>query len=181
MSGAVARRYARALFALAKESGALPEAAEQLARLAAVASDPTVAPVLRSPLLSTARRHELAQMLARELMLSDLLSRFLQLLADHQRLGELPAIADRFQQLLDTELGRVRVTLRTATPLDAKQEADIVAVFARLTGKQVMSRIVVDAELLGGVVVEVEGKVYDGSVRTQLDRLAKELSGAASL
>lgn len=181
MSGAVARRYARALFALAKESGALQPTADQLARLAGVAGDATVLPVLRSPLLSTPRRRELAQMLARELRLSELLARFIQLLADHQRLGELPAIADRFQRLLDTELGRVRITIRTATPLDADREAEIIAVFAALTGKQVLSHVVIDAALLGGVVVDVEGKVYDGSVRTQLDRLAKELSGSASL
>ena len=181
MSGAVARRYAKALFALAKDSATLQPTADELARLAAVAADPTVGPVLRSPLLSVARRQALAQMLARELSLSELLSHFLQLLADHQRLGELPAIADRYQQLLDTELGRVRLTIRSARPLDAKQEADIVAAFAKLAGKQIISRVVVDTNLLGGVVVEIQGKVYDGSVRTQLDRLAKELSGAASL
>ena len=181
MTGSVARRYAKAVFGLAKEAGALQPTADQLARLAAVASDPTVGPVLRSPLLSAARRHDLAQTLSHELKLSELLTHFVQLLADHQRLRELPAIADRYQQLLDTEVGRVRVTIRSASPLDAKQEADIVAVFARLTGKQVVSRSVVDTELLGGVVVEVYGKVYDGSVRTQLDRVAKELSGAASL
>jgi F-type H+-transporting ATPase subunit delta len=181
MSAAVARRYAKALFALAKEGDALQPTADQLARLAGVASDPSVGPVLRSPLLSATHRHDLAQTLSRELALSDLMARFIQLLAAHQRLAELAAIADRFQQLLDTELGRVRLTIRTPKALDAKQEADIVAVFATLTGKQVITLVVVDTELIGGVVVEVEGKVYDGSVRTQLDRLAKELSGTASL
>jgi F-type H+-transporting ATPase subunit delta len=181
MSAAVGRRYAKALFALAKEGGVLQPAADELARVAAVATDVSVGPVLRSPLLSPTRRAELAQMLSRELALSDLLARFLQLLADHQRLGELPAIADRYQQLLDTELGRVRLTIRSANPLDGQQEADIIAVFARLTRKQVIPRVVVDAELLGGVIVEVEGKVYDGSARTQLESLSKELSGAASL
>jgi len=181
MSAAASRRYAKALFALAKDSNTLQPTADQLLRLAAVAADPALGPVLRSPMLSVTRRHELAQMLARELTLSDLLARFLQLLADQQRLGELPAIADRYQQLLDAQLGRVRLTIRSAAPLDAKQEADIVNAFARLTGKQVLSQVVVDAALLGGVVAEVEGKVYDGSVRTQLERLGKELSGAASL
>jgi len=178
---AVARRYAKALFALAKDGNALQPTADDLARVAGVAADPTVGPVLRSPLLSPARRHELAQTLTRELRLSDLLGRFLQLLADHQRLGELPAIADRYQQLLDTAMGRIRIVVRSASPLDAAQEAGIVAAFAKLTGKEVISRVVVDTELLGGILVEVEGKVYDGSVRTQLNRLAKDLSGAASL
>jgi F-type H+-transporting ATPase subunit delta len=179
MSAAVARRYAKALFALAKEAAALPQTAEHLGRLADVANDAAVGPVLRSPLLSATRRSDLAQMLARELALTDLLTRFIRLLADQQRLGELPAIAERFQHMLDAVLGRVRITVRSPRPLDPKQEADLIAVFTTLTSKQVLARVVIDAALLGGVVVEVEGKVYDGSVRTQLDRLAKEFSGAA--
>jgi F-type H+-transporting ATPase subunit delta len=177
---AVAGRYAKALFALAKESGALQPIADDLGRTAAVASDPTVEPVLRSPLLSAARRRDLAEMLVRELQLPDLLARFVRLLADHQRLAALPAIAERFQNLLDRDLGRVRITIRSARALDGKQEQDIVATFATLTGKQVIPTVAINPDLLGGVVVEAEGKVYDGSVRTHLDRLAKELIGTAS-
>ncbi len=178
---AVARRYAKALFALAKEGGVLQPTAEELTRVAAVAADATVGPVLRSPLLSLSRRHDLAQTLSRELRLSDLVGRFLRLLADHQRLGELPAIADRYQQLLDIDMGRIRITIQSASPLDAAQEAAIAAAFAKRTGKEVISRVVIDTELLGGILVEAEGKVYDGTVRTQLNRLAKELSGTVSL
>ena len=50
-----------------------------------------------------------------------------------------------------------------------------------MTGKQVVPTVAVDPELLGGIVVEVGSKVYDGSVRTQLERLAKELGGTAAL
>ena len=177
---AVARRYAKALFALAKEAHTLEPTADQLGRLAAVAADPTVGPVLRNPLLSPGRRRELAAALARELALPETASRFLGLLAEHQRLGEVWAIADHFQKMLDRELGRVRVTVRTALPLDAQQQADIVARFSQLTGKQVIPSVQVDASLLGGVVVEAEGKVYDGSVRTHLERLATALSGGGS-
>jgi F-type H+-transporting ATPase subunit delta len=145
-----------------------------------VVEEPLVAPILRSPLLPAAQRRELVQTLARELPLSDLVTRFLGLVADQQRLGELQAIRDRFDQLLDQELGRVRATIRTAMPLEATQHREVVAAFAALTGKQVMPSTVVDNNLLGGVIVEIEGKVYDGSVRTQLDRLARQLSGTAS-
>jgi F-type H+-transporting ATPase subunit delta len=177
----VARRYARALFALAKDGAELEQSAEQLGCVAAVAGDPSVAPVLRSPLLSAGRRRDLARMLARELGLSDLLTRFVQVVADHHRLGALPMINDQFQKMLDQALGRVRITVRSAGALDPTQEREILAAFSKLTGKDVIPRLRVEADLLGGVVVEVEGKVYDGSVRTQLDRLAKELSGAATL
>lgn len=178
---AVARRYAKALFALAKDAGALQPTADQLARVAQVADEPSVAPVLRNPLLSAGRRKELAEALARELALSDLLGRFVRLLADQQRLAQLPAIAAHFQRRLDEELGRVRVTIRSAAPLDAEQQHELLATFSNLTGKQVIPSVVIDAGLLGGVIVEAEGKVYDGSVHTQLNRLAQALAGTASL
>jgi F-type H+-transporting ATPase subunit delta len=178
---AVSPRYAKALFALAKERDALGPTADEIERVANLASDPQIGPVLGSPLLAAARRRELVRTLARELSLSDLLTRFLGLLADHQRLAQLPGIAQHFRNLLDRELGRVRVTIRSASRLSAPQENAIVAAFTKRTGKQVLTQLVVDPDLLGGVVVEVEGTVYDGSVRTQLDRLAKTLTGTASL
>ncbi|MFN8627056.1 MAG: ATP synthase F1 subunit delta [Candidatus Binatia bacterium] len=177
----VARRYAKAVFSLASEERALEDTARQLERLAALVQDPTVGPVLRSPLLSPVRRRALAQMLAKELSLSELLSRFLGVLSDRQRLGELAAIADHFQHLYDRALGRVRITVRTARPLEAVQQEQLMGAFAHLTGKHVLPTVVLDPELLGGVLVEVEGKVYDGSVRTQLQRLAKELTRTSAL
>jgi F-type H+-transporting ATPase subunit delta len=177
---AVARRYAKALFALAKDGGALQPTADQLARAAAIAGDPTVDPVLRSPLLSAARRRDVAEMLIRELRLPDLLARFVRLLADHQRLAALPAIAEHFRDLLDHELGRVRIAIQSARALEPRQEEAVIATFAKLTGKQVIPTVAVNPDLLGGVIVEAEGKVYDGSVRTHLDRLAKELAGTVS-
>ena len=167
MTGVVARRYAKALFALAKQDRSLEQTAEQLQRMAALVDDPAIGPVLRSPLLSAERRRQLAHTLARDLSLSDLLTRFVGVLADQQRLNQLPAMAEYFQLLLDQDLGRVRITMRSACPLDTLQQEQIAGAFARLTGKRVVPAVAVDPELLGGVVVEVGSKVYDGSVRTQ--------------
>lgn len=173
----VARRYAKALFELAKEANKLQDTGDELARLTAVADDPSVAPVLRSPLLAADRRRALTQTLARELALSDLLTRFVEVLSDHQRLGALAGIGDYFQRMLDDDLGRVRITVRSAAALDETQTQQIVAAFAQITGKQVLPQITIDPDLLGGVLVEVRDTVYDGSVRTQLNRLARQLGG----
>ncbi|MBI3785782.1 MAG: ATP synthase F1 subunit delta [Deltaproteobacteria bacterium] len=176
----VSRRYAKALFTLAKEAKVLEPTAEQVDRLAAVVHDPSVGPVIASPLLAPSKRTEMAKMLGRELALSDLLTRFLLVLADHKRLGELPMIGLSYNRLLDAELNRARAVIRTATALDPQQQAELIDKFARLTGKQVLAQVAVDPSLLGGVVVEVEGKVYDGSVRNELDRLSAQLTGNTS-
>jgi len=180
MKGSVSRRYAKALFALAKEKGVLEPTADELAKLGSTASNPDLAPVLRSPLLSPSRRSALAKTLIDDLRLSDLLGRFVQLLADRQRLADLPGIADFFLKFLDEEKNRVRLDVRTAMKLTDAQQKELVDGFARLTGKEVIPNVTVDPDLLGGVVAEVRGKVYDGSVRTQLDRLANELAGKAA-
>lgn len=181
MTSRVARRYAKAIFSLAKDAKQLQPVADELGRLAALASEPNVLAVLKSPMLSLEKRTSLAETLVRELSLSQHVANLVRLLAQHHRLGELVGIRDYYQTLLDIELGRVRVTIRSARPLEPKQQDAIIAAFARRTGKQVIPTVMVDPELLGGVQVELGGKVFDGSVRTQLDRLAHELVGPSSL
>lgn len=181
MKGAVSRRYAKALFSLAKDKGALEPTADELVQLGHVAANPQLEPVLRSPLLSPSRRSTLAETLIDDLKVSDLVARFVRLLADRQRLAELPAIADSYMHLLDVEQGRVRLAVRTAVELSESDQQQLVAAFARMTGKEIIPTVTVDPDLLGGVVAEVLGKVYDGSVRSQLERLANELAGRATL
>lgn len=178
---AVSRRYARALFALAKEGKLVDTTAEGLAHAATIAADPTVRGMLDNPLVAPGRRRDLARTVAREVNASPLLTNFICLLADHQRLAALPAIDRHFQALLDQDLGRVRVAIRSAAPLSQPQYNDVVATFTKLTGKQVVPSATVDPDMLGGVVVEAEGKVYDGSVRTHLARLAKAITGSSAL
>jgi F-type H+-transporting ATPase subunit delta len=155
----------------------LEPTADELLRLGATAANPDLAPVLKSPLLSPSRRSELAKTFIDEFKLSDVVTRFVRLLADRQRLAELPGIADHYMQLLDEEKGRVRLALRTAVQLTDVQLRLLVDTFARITGKEVIPTVTVDPALLGGVVAEAQGRVYDGSVRTQLERIANDLAG----
>jgi F-type H+-transporting ATPase subunit delta len=169
------------VFDLAVEGNAAESVDAELARLAAAASDPDIGPVLRNPMLSPSRRRELAELLAREFTVSDLLSRFLALLADRQRLGEVPAIAAYFRILLDERLGRLRATIRAPSALDDSQRQSLVETFSQITGKAVLAEVVVDAELLGGVLVEIAGRVYDGTIRTHFERLAKQFASSGSI
>lgn len=179
MIGSVSRRYAKALFGLARERNALEATATELTGLAAIAADPSVRDVLANPMLSPSRRSQIAQLLIKETSPSELTARFIGVLGEHQRLQELPGISREFQRLLDQHLGRIRLTVRAPMALSTEQGGEIVNTFARLTGKSIVPTFEVDPSLLGGVVVEAEGKVYDGSIRTQLERLAKQLTGAA--
>ena len=180
MSGKVARRYAKALFALAREARTIESVAAELNELRTAFGDPTVLAVLASPTMTAARLTTLVQQLTQQLRVSELTANFLMVLAHNRRLDQLPGVCDRFQELHDRALNRIRVSIRSATALPTERLNAIVANFEKATGKTVLATTVADPALLGGVVVEAEGKVYDGSVRTQLDRLADEITGAST-
>ena len=179
--GSVARRYAKALFAVAEEEDVLARTAAELRALHALAADAQVAATFANPLLSSAARAAMARSIADSLALSPPTRNFLCLLADHRRLDHLGGIATQFERLLDERLKRVRATITSAAPLSDAQRDAIVAAFKRTLGRAVLAEARVDAALLGGVVVDVAGTVYDGSVRSQLRTLAHNLAGGRSL
>jgi len=176
----VARRYAKAIASIAKEQGSLDAIGAELRTLAGLAADPTMAPILANPLLSVDSRQAVARALAEQLGLDPVTRNFVCLLADHKRLDQLVGIADQYERLVDKALGRVRARIRSAFELGADQQRAVDAALERMTGKKVIAERSIDKDLLGGMVVEVEGKVYDGSVRTQLRRLASAMAGGRS-
>jgi F-type H+-transporting ATPase subunit delta len=177
MTGSIARRYAKAIFSLASDEGALEEIGEELASLAAVAADPDVGAALANPLLVAATREAIATTLAEQLSVRPITRKFLLLLADHQRLDQLAGISAHYRRLLDRALGRVRAKVVSAAPLAAPQRQALVARLEGLTGRTVLTESQIDPRLLSGILVEIEGKVYDGSLRTQLERLAASIAG----
>jgi len=181
MSGSIARRYAKAIVAVAQEQNALEQTGDELRLLRALADDPQIAQGLANPLLSVTARRGLARAIAEQLKLHPMMRNFLCLLADQRRLDQLGAIADQYEKILDAMLGRVRATLTSSAPLSSEQSETVIAALARQTGRTVLAEQRVDPQLLGGVVVDVEGKVYDGSLRTQLEALAASIAGGRSL
>lgn len=173
---AVARRYAKAVFALAKEQQRIESIGAELGAAAHLLGTPMLSEVVASPLLSPARRNAILDAVCEQLSLSPVVANFLRILGDHLRLGQMNAIVDQYQRLEDLALGRARLLIRSAVPLSDDRQAEVAAAFEQALGKSVIPRVETDPSLLGGVVVEAEGKVYDGSVRTQLERLGREIA-----
>lgn len=181
MNGRLAKRYARALLELAREESALQAFGEELSRLVTVFEEPRLRPLVHSPAMDAAARLRTAKAIAGALGLSRTLANLVALLAERGRLAILPEVARWYDAFLDDELGRARVTIRSATPLSTPERNELVELARRLTGRrEILTTAEVDAELLGGVVLDVGGTVYDGSVRTQLERLTKEMAEGGS-
>lgn len=181
MTGRLGKRYARAVLELVRQAGALEATGEELARAVAAFDEPRLRPFLLSPAIDRSVRQRTAQAVVAALGVSKVVSNTIALLADRDRLAILPDVARWFDQLLDDELGRARVTIHSAAPLSVAEKNDLVAVARRLTGRQnVLAAIEVDGELLGGVVLDIAGTVYDGSVKAQLAHLSKDMAGGAA-
>ena len=171
----IARRYARALFSLAQDGGA--GAVETTgAQLAAVAQGLCATGETRALLqagTSVARQRAVVESLAAQV--EPLLTDFLRLLVERQRLEGLPQIALAFAGMVDAYLGRVRAVVSAPLPLGDDQLAGVKKALASATGKTIQLETAVDPSLIGGLTAEVGGVLYDGSLRTQLARLRDQL------
>lgn len=176
MSASLARRYARALADSARPEGRLEPVLDELERLAAWLEDPELGAALSSPALPAEARTSLLAQITATLELSELVRSFLGVLAENKRLGLFPAAVRAYRRLVDDELGRVRGIVRAPTEPAPESLAEIRATLERAFAKQVLLAVEVEPTLLGGLTVEIEGRVYDGSVLTQLQRLAQELA-----
>jgi F-type H+-transporting ATPase subunit delta len=174
MSGSViAGRYARALVALGDEHDRLDQYGEELARLvAALAVEARLGLLLESPSLAKEKKTALVAGLAEYLQLSGTLRNFLGLLISRHRLGQLAAIAAAYRDQADAARGLRRAQVQSAVPLDDASRETLRHLLAGQGAAQVILEEQVVPELLGGLRVQLGDRVFDGSVRGRLRRLA---------
>ncbi|HEX2567933.1 MAG TPA: ATP synthase F1 subunit delta [Polyangia bacterium] len=176
--GSVARRYAKALLEIGvahKNAEAMGQELDRLVEL--FQSSIELADTLRNPVFPLSRRRAVLDEVIKRLAFSpqSMVRNFTLLLLDRGRIASLPDIAREYRGLLDESLGRVRVQVTSATPLDGAVESRLQQALAHQTGKTVILEKSVDPALVGGIVSQIGDVVYDGSVRTQLDNLKQQL------
>jgi len=180
VTGSLPKRYARALFQIARETDTPEGVADELSRAVAAFEEPRLQLLLLSPSIEKRERLGITRDVVRVLGVSEVLGNLISLLAERDRLAILPDVARWYEQLVDDALGRARVTIRSPAPLRGAEKTELVELARRLTGRgEVIASTEVDPELLGGVVLDIGGTIYDGSMKTQLERLSKEMAEGA--
>lgn len=174
MSGAAAaKRYAKALFAVAEEQGAIDRIQTELQSVAAaLQNDKELQAFFAHPNIG----HEVKIRAIKEALgskLSDAVIHLLQLLIDNRRLSVIGDVSAVFDALADEALGRVKAQITSAKPLTAEQQEEIGRQFSALTGKQVTVEASTDPSLLGGIRVRIGDTLYDGSLATRLQQLER--------
>ncbi|MEP6591427.1 MAG: ATP synthase F1 subunit delta [Gemmatimonadota bacterium] len=169
----IARNYAETVFALASKAEATEAWGELMDATAAAMSTPSIEAVLMSPRVTKARKVQIVSEALR-----DAPAHYVGFLAAVIRRGRqlmLSQIADEYRALVDVKLGRVRAGITVAREMDALARSVIVERLSQAIGKDVIAGFATDATLLGGVLVRIGDRVYDGSVRKRLAVLRHKL------
>jgi F-type H+-transporting ATPase subunit delta len=174
----IARPYAKALLGVA---GSLEEAAAVRDELAAFQATLARGHQLRTffdnPGLSVEAKRRVLDVVMERLKLRPLSRRLLQALVGRHRLGRLAEVVAGVTEAIQQRQGVAIAEVTTAEPLGDDERRELQRVLEGKVGKRLQMREHVDAALLAGFVAQVESQLFDGSLRGQLARLAKELSG----
>ena len=175
-STVIARRYAKALFAAAKEEGKLEVFSQTLKGIDAfLEENPDIEGTLVNPIFPADLKHSVMEGIIKALAVEGTLVNFLKLLVDRRRIQYLRQIVDSFQELMDKETGVVRAVVQSAVPLPEDLQKKFAEVLAQVTGKQVTLEMEEDPAIVGGVVAHIGDMVWDGSIRSQLQNIRESI------
>jgi F-type H+-transporting ATPase subunit delta len=173
----IARRYARALLDVAAEGNRTDAVADQLsAFVKALEQSRELSDVFLNPAYTRAQRNQVVESLIK--MMGDVepsLANTLRLLVDRHRLTYLPDISRVYREMADARAGRVRGHVTSATKLAPETLEMLRKNLQQITQRDVILESKEDPKLLGGLSAQVGSVLFDGSVRTQLEQLRREL------
>lgn len=172
-----ANRYAKALFDVAlQEKADLPQIDRDLqAVVAMIAGSPDLAAASNRGSVTDEKRTSLMDAVSKAMNLTTPVSKLLVLLARSRKLNLLPDLAEAYRERLLAHQNIVRAEVTSAAPLSPEKTQALAESLSKVTGKKVELSTKVDRDLLGGLVAKIGSTVYDGSVKTQLQRLRQEL------
>ena len=173
----LADRYAAALADVALAENAADKIRQELADfLALLHESPQLGVLLGSPAVARAGKRAVVEALVARLGAGRTLRNFLCVVLDRRRTRLLPEIQQALDRQLDERLGVTRADVTSARDLPAGDQAKLRGVLEKLTGRRVEAQYRLDPELIAGTVVRIGSTIYDGSVRTRLEKLRHQLA-----
>jgi F-type H+-transporting ATPase subunit delta len=170
----IARPYAEAAFALARDENALPAWSEMLRFVAAIVADARVATALDNPRLETRDKESLLLSIAGD-RINAQGRNFVRVLVDADRVALLPQISELFDALKNQAEATAKATIESAFPLTDAQLGELRDALERRFGKKIEAEVVVNPDLIGGARVTVGDAVMDASVQAKLQAMATQL------
>jgi F-type H+-transporting ATPase subunit delta len=178
IQASLAGRYASALFELASEGGFVSAVEGDLETLAeALHESPELRALIRNPEVSREAMGRVLAGLGDSLNLAELTRKFLGVLAQNRRVGELPKVIRAFQSIAAAQRGEVTAEVASAHPLTDEQLSTLEQKLRARQGRTVKLKTRVEPDLLGGLVVTIGSQRIDSSIRSRLNSLAQAMKG----
>ena len=174
----LAKRYAQALVEIGEEQNALDGYGRDLTALTELVADSKdFREVLINPVFPKEDKKKIANSILEKLGTDRMVINFINLLIDRKRIDQLEGIEKAYHQRVDEIRGITRGEVASASPLDDAELDRIRQALSDISGKDVRLSARVDPSLIGGLVAKVGDKVFDGSIRSQLNELKESLRG----
>lgn len=178
-SQTIARRYARALFDIARPQGTLAAYAAALEQAGQyLAENPELRRVLYHQLIPMREKQKVMDALFPDV--DPVLKNFFYLVLARGRERDLPEMAVQFRRLVDRENRVLPVEVSSAVPLAAEITAAVQDRLAEITGQNIRLQATVDPSLLGGMVIRIGDRVLDASLKKKLELLGEHLKNATA-
>jgi len=172
-------RYAKSVFALAKEKNSLEDMHDDMAMILEVIDENRdLRLMIQSPIVGISDKTAVLNQVFDKHYKSEMAPMFVKLITSKGREMYLPEIAKSFLELYDQEKGIVRGTLTSAHPMDAKLATEVQKALSEKTGKTFIIDEQVDDKLIGGFTLKIGDDLFDGSVSGSLRRLKKAFAKA---
>ncbi len=174
-----AAAYAKALFEIAQAEDEILRVQEDLDRVVStIAGHLKLKEILGDAAFPSAKKQEMLRQIFAE-SISPITLNTLIMLVDAHRDDEITAVAAAYGEITEAGTGAMTAKVTTAVPLTAELREELKAKLADVAGKDVAIQEKVDPAILGGVVVEMGGKVLDGSVKARLSEMKSKLISPA--
>ncbi|MGK5510997.1 F0F1 ATP synthase subunit delta [Brevibacillus formosus] len=174
MSSAVGKRYARALFEVASERSKIDQVERDLGAIVeAVEGNEDLKKIMLHPHIAADAKATLADELFKSHVEEETFN-FLNVLIENGREVDLVAIYRSFVQLANEARGFADAIVTSAKPLSTEEQNELAEKFGQTLNKKLRMTAVVDPAILGGVIIKIGDRLYDGSLKTKLETFAQK-------
>lgn len=170
----IARPYANAVFALAREAGELEYWSDALHLLQDIVSNPDMQLVVNDPRITRPQARDLVLELGGDAF-SEPVKNLIRMLAQNRRWNAVPSITRLYEQLRAESEGIVEAELETAFPVSQEQSELVSSALEKALGQKIRLNSRVNQDLIGGAVIRAGDWVIDGSIQARLAKLATTL------
>jgi F-type H+-transporting ATPase subunit delta len=179
-NGSLAKRYARALFALGEELNLVEQFNTEVKSFTQTLSlnNDELLTALTTPIFKVEERKQVVNVVCEKLGLHQIVQNFIYVLLDKDRLSLQNEISDIFQTMADVKAGRVRASVRTATSISDSEQTEIAETLAQslnIASENLIVEFDIRPELIGGVWAKVGDRTYDATVLSKIQDMKSAL------